>query len=92
MRLALHHILSLDVPGCLSSWLTGCVLLWWLGRACVSVSGLIPWVRKLNPSAKVVYRSHIEIRADLIRDNPNSVQAKASSSLTHRHTTCSKHD
>jgi len=40
------------------------------------VSGLIPWIRQLNPEAKVVYRSHIEIRADLIRDSPQGPQAQ----------------
>lgn len=40
------------------------------------MSGVIPWIRKLNPSAKVVYRSHIEIRADLIREQPDGVQAQ----------------
>lgn len=41
-----------------------------------TVSGLIPWIRQRNPKAKIVYRSHIEIRADLIRDNPDGPQAQ----------------
>ncbi|EWM21967.1 trehalose synthase [Nannochloropsis gaditana] len=40
------------------------------------VCGLIPWIRRLNPEAKIVYRSHIEVRADLIRDNPQGPQAQ----------------
>jgi len=40
------------------------------------VCGLIPWIRQLNPQAKIVYRSHIEIRADLIRDDPQGPQAQ----------------
>ncbi len=40
------------------------------------VAGLIPWIRQLNPAAKVVYRSHIEIRADLIRADPQGAQAQ----------------
>jgi len=30
-------------------------------------SGLIPYIRKANPRAKIIYRSHIQIRSDLIR-------------------------
>lgn len=41
-----------------------------------TVSGLIPWIRQRNPKAKIVYRSHIEICADLIRDNPQGPQAQ----------------
>ncbi len=29
-------------------------------------SGMIPHLRKINPKAKIVYRSHIELRSDLI--------------------------
>lgn len=31
--------------------------------------GLIPKLKELNKSAKIVYRSHIELRSDLINDN-----------------------
>ena len=41
-----------------------------------TVSGLIPWIRQRNPKAKIVYRSHIEICADLIRDDPQGPQAQ----------------
>ncbi|OGI16176.1 MAG: hypothetical protein A2Z52_01095 [Candidatus Moranbacteria bacterium RBG_19FT_COMBO_42_6] len=30
-------------------------------------SGLIPHIKKINPDAKIIYRSHIQLRADLIR-------------------------
>jgi len=29
-------------------------------------SGMIPYIKKTNPKAKIIYRSHIQIRADLI--------------------------
>ena len=31
-------------------------------------SGMIPFIRKSNPNAKIAYRSHIELRTDLIRN------------------------
>lgn len=37
--------------------------------------GMIPLLRKLNPKSKIVYRSHIELRKDLI-DNVNTPQHK----------------
>ncbi|KAJ2159511.1 hypothetical protein GGF46_002967 [Coemansia sp. RSA 552] len=37
------------------------------------VSAIIPHIRKLNPAARVIYRSHIEIRADLA-SVPGSMQ------------------
>ncbi|RHZ50570.1 hypothetical protein Glove_495g36 [Diversispora epigaea] len=40
------------------------------------VCGIIPYIKKLNPTCKIIYRSHIEICADLIRDNPNGPQAE----------------
>jgi glycosyltransferase involved in cell wall biosynthesis len=30
-------------------------------------SGLIPYIKKINPEAKIIYRSHIEIEASLIK-------------------------
>lgn len=30
-------------------------------------SGLIPYIKKANPQVKIIYRSHIQIRADLLR-------------------------
>nr|CAG8463147.1 6532_t:CDS:2 [Entrophospora candida] len=40
------------------------------------VCGIIPHIKELNPTCKIIYRSHIEICADLIRDNPNGPQAE----------------
>ncbi|CAG8521583.1 3562_t:CDS:10 [Diversispora eburnea] len=40
------------------------------------VCGIIPYIKKVNPTCKIIYRSHIEICADLIRDNPNGPQAE----------------
>ena len=37
-------------------------------------AGLLPHIRACNPRAKLAYRSHIQIRSDLIRQ-PNSPQA-----------------
>jgi len=39
------------------------------------VSGLCPIIKRENPSCKVMYRSHIEIRSDMIDENPNSSQS-----------------
>ncbi|KAI8142776.1 hypothetical protein BJV82DRAFT_614230 [Fennellomyces sp. T-0311] len=40
-------------------------------------SGLIPYVRKYGKKdVRVIFRSHIEIRADLIREHPDGRQAK----------------
>jgi glycosyltransferase involved in cell wall biosynthesis len=36
--------------------------------------GLIPIIKKANPSCKIIYRSHIEIRTDLLQD-PTSQQS-----------------
>lgn len=44
-----------------------------VGRA---VAGVIPWIRRLNPKCRVAYRSHIEIRADMIREQPQGAQAE----------------
>lgn len=30
-------------------------------------SGMIPHIKKINPAAKIIYRSHIQVRANLIR-------------------------
>ncbi|KAJ3327153.1 hypothetical protein HDU76_012303, partial [Blyttiomyces sp. JEL0837] len=30
------------------------------------LAGIIPYIRKVNPKCKIIYRSHIEIRADLV--------------------------
>ncbi|CAJ0645278.1 607_t:CDS:2 [Entrophospora sp. SA101] len=40
------------------------------------VCGIIPHIKKNNPTCKIIYRSHIEICADLIRKNPNGPQAE----------------
>jgi hypothetical protein len=39
------------------------------------VSGIIPHIRKHAPEAKIIFRSHIEIRSDLIRDEPEGSTA-----------------
>ncbi|CAG8446609.1 8215_t:CDS:2 [Funneliformis caledonium] len=39
------------------------------------VCGIIPYIKKLNPTCKIIYRSHIEICADLIRQDPTGPQA-----------------
>ncbi|KAJ3290525.1 hypothetical protein HK104_006703 [Borealophlyctis nickersoniae] len=31
-------------------------------------SGIIPYIKRLNPKCKIIYRSHIEVRADLVAD------------------------
>lgn len=36
-------------------------------------SGMIPLLKKINPHATFVYRSHIEVRSDLIKD-PDTIQ------------------
>ncbi|ORZ22342.1 hypothetical protein BCR42DRAFT_345122 [Absidia repens] len=40
------------------------------------VAGIIPHIKKHSPKTRIIFRSHIEIRADLIRDNPNGPQAE----------------
>ncbi|CAG8441387.1 11213_t:CDS:10 [Acaulospora morrowiae] len=40
------------------------------------VCGIIPHIKRMNPSCKIIYRSHIEICADLIRQDPNGPQAE----------------
>ncbi|CAG8544527.1 1373_t:CDS:2 [Cetraspora pellucida] len=40
------------------------------------VCGIIPHIKKLNPTCKIIYRSHIEICADLIRNDPTGPQAE----------------
>jgi hypothetical protein len=40
------------------------------------VVGIIPHIRKHAPSTRIIFRSHIEIRADLIRDYPEGPQAE----------------
>lgn len=43
----------------------------------VTVSGIIPHIKHLaKSSTKIIYRSHIEIRADLIRQDPTGPQAE----------------
>ncbi|KAK9763260.1 hypothetical protein K7432_010233 [Basidiobolus ranarum] len=39
------------------------------------VSGLVPYIRQINPKCKIIYRSHIEVRADLVADE-SSPQAE----------------
>ncbi|KAI8583353.1 hypothetical protein K450DRAFT_223218 [Umbelopsis ramanniana AG] len=40
------------------------------------VCGIIPHIKRLAPqTTRIIFRSHIEIRADLIRDNPDGPQA-----------------
>jgi alpha,alpha-trehalose phosphorylase (configuration-retaining) len=36
-------------------------------------SGLIPWIKKINPKAKIIYRSHIQVEAALV-DTPGTSQ------------------
>lgn len=39
--------------------------------------GIIPHIKRLAPSTtRIIFRSHIEVRADLIRDNPDGPQAE----------------
>ncbi|MCR4296889.1 MAG: glycosyltransferase, partial [Elusimicrobia bacterium] len=38
-------------------------------------SGLIPFIRAVNPSARILYRSHIQVRAELT-DHPGTAQAR----------------
>ncbi|KAI7882934.1 UDP-Glycosyltransferase/glycogen phosphorylase [Lichtheimia hyalospora FSU 10163] len=40
------------------------------------VVGIIPHIKKHNPRARIIFRSHIEMRADLIRDDPEGPQAE----------------
>ncbi|KAG1469585.1 hypothetical protein G6F56_003175 [Rhizopus delemar] len=40
------------------------------------VSGIIPYIRKYAPQTKIIFRSHIEIRSDLIEKSPDGPQAK----------------
>ncbi|KAF7729511.1 hypothetical protein EC973_004185 [Apophysomyces ossiformis] len=37
--------------------------------------GIIPYIKKHAPNVRIIFRSHIEIRADLIRDDPDGPQA-----------------
>ncbi|KAI8148033.1 hypothetical protein BJV82DRAFT_648071 [Fennellomyces sp. T-0311] len=37
--------------------------------------GVIPHIKKINPKTRIIFRSHIEMRADLIRDHPDGPQA-----------------
>ncbi|KAI9318067.1 hypothetical protein BX666DRAFT_1856628 [Dichotomocladium elegans] len=38
--------------------------------------GIIPHIKKHAPEARIIFRSHIEMRADLIRENPDGPQAE----------------
>ncbi|KAI8085153.1 uncharacterized protein BX664DRAFT_338648 [Halteromyces radiatus] len=40
------------------------------------LSGIIPHIKLHSPRTRVIFRSHIEIRADLIRDDPTGPQAE----------------
>ncbi|KAI8989412.1 hypothetical protein BDB01DRAFT_718772 [Pilobolus umbonatus] len=40
------------------------------------VSGIIPHIRKHAPNTKIIFRSHIEVRSDLIQGDPEGPQAK----------------
>ncbi|KAI8340777.1 hypothetical protein BC941DRAFT_493463 [Chlamydoabsidia padenii] len=40
------------------------------------VAGIIPHIKKHSPKTRIIFRCHIEIRADLIRDNPDGPQAE----------------
>jgi hypothetical protein len=40
----------------------------------LQVSGLIPILRQANPNCKSIYRSHIQIRSDLIRDESTTAR------------------
>lgn len=42
----------------------------------ITVVGIIPHIKKHNPRARIIFRSHIEMRADLIRDDPDGPQAE----------------
>lgn len=39
------------------------------------VSGIIPHIRKHAPDTKIIFRSHIEIRSDLITNEPEGSTA-----------------
>ncbi|KAI8391035.1 uncharacterized protein BYT42DRAFT_555348 [Radiomyces spectabilis] len=40
------------------------------------VCGIIPHIKRCSPNTRIIFRSHIEIRADLIRDYPDGPQAE----------------
>lgn len=46
-----------------------------LGANFCTVAGIIPHIKKHSPNTRIIFRCHIEIRADLIRDNPDGPQA-----------------
>lgn len=39
------------------------------------VSGIIPHIRKHAPNTRIIFRSHIEIRSDLIKNEPEGSTA-----------------
>ncbi|KAJ8663429.1 hypothetical protein O0I10_000668 [Lichtheimia ornata] len=41
------------------------------------VTGIIPHIKRHAPNARIIFRSHIEIRADLIREHPNGREAQS---------------
>lgn len=43
----------------------------------LSVTGIIPHIKRHAPNARVIFRSHIEIRADLIREHPDGREAQS---------------
>lgn len=40
------------------------------------VVGIIPHIKKHSPETRIIFRSHIEMRADLIREYPDGPQAE----------------
>lgn len=40
------------------------------------MSGIIPHIRKESPNTKIIFRSHIEVRADLIKNDPEGPTAE----------------
>lgn len=43
---------------------------------CLLVVGVIPHIKKHSPKTRIIFRSHIEMRADLIREFPDGPQAE----------------
>ncbi|KAI7881325.1 UDP-Glycosyltransferase/glycogen phosphorylase [Lichtheimia hyalospora FSU 10163] len=41
------------------------------------VTGIIPHIKKHAPDTRIIFRSHIEIRVDLIRQHPNGREAQS---------------
>ena len=47
----------------------------WRVLKSLTVVGIIPHIQMVSPNTRIIFRSHIEMRADLIRDHPEGPQA-----------------